>query len=97
MALLDRCGNCGGVEVYPGLNTVQCYACGWVTRNDGALIAPDGRFYPTIWDKVQAAKNGGNPDDVPVEGSIRGQADSGQAQVDSVVANGGAVQSQVGI
>jgi hypothetical protein len=56
----------------PGLNTVQCLRCGYVTRNDGVVRAPDGRFSPTIHDKHQAAAAAGDPHNVPVETDVSG-------------------------
>ena len=71
MALLDRCANCGSIEVMPGLNTVQCMQCGWVTRNDGSATSADERFTKTIHEKHQDLGNPEMPgyeNDVPVEG-----------------------------
>jgi transcription initiation factor TFIIIB Brf1 subunit/transcription initiation factor TFIIB len=53
VALLDRCGNCGSIEVMPGLSTVQCLKCGWVTRYDGLVTSPDERFTKTQHEKHQ--------------------------------------------
>jgi hypothetical protein len=68
MALLLSCGNCGGIEVYPGLDTVQCFDCGAVTRNDGQVRRAGQRFTLTIHDKHMEAVRERRGDDVPVEG-----------------------------
>lgn len=71
MALLEQCGNCGSIGTMPGLNTVQCLDCGWVTRNDGTCISADERFTKTLHQKHQEIKDPGSPmheHEVPIEG-----------------------------
>lgn len=65
MALLDRCGHCGAIDVMGGLNTVQCLRCGWITRNDGFTCSADERLTDTIHTKHQKMYEA---NDVPVEG-----------------------------
>lgn len=76
MAILDRCGHCGSLDVQAGLDTVQCLECGWVTRNDGLAVSSDERFTETIHMKHQ---NAGQGEDV-VEGSPDGVKEVDQDQ-----------------
>lgn len=65
MTQLSTCGNCRSIEVMPGLNTIQCLQCGYVTHLDGRVVSADERFTKTIHQKHKEldARN-----EVPVEG-----------------------------